>query len=192
MADLSRADDVADVNKIDDLGDIGKIDEPIDAPASSLTEGEQRSVGLYTGWGYDHINSHLRGVDPGLGRIYDSPELDRIADEVSSGLAKMPAHEGVTYRGTNLPDDVMSQVRQGGTFSDPAFLSSSRDVSTAQTFRSDGNAMLHIDGRSGKDVSGLSAHGNEAEILFDRATEFRVVKKELNPDGYWDIHLEER
>ena len=31
----------------------------------------------------------------------------------------------------------------------------------------------------------------EAEVLFDKGTEFDVLRKVWNPKGYWDIYVKE-
>jgi hypothetical protein len=36
-----------------------------------------------------------------------------------------------------------------------------------------------------------SSTRGEAEILFDKGTEFEVTRREWNPDGYWDSRLRE-
>ena len=54
--------------------------------------------------------------------------------------------------------------------------------------------MFHIDGHSGRRrpaVLATSGERGQAEILFDKGVEFQVVRKEWNPDGYWDIFLKE-
>ena len=63
---------------------------------------------------------------------------------------------------------------------------------TAQRFRDGGNTTFHIDGQSGRDVEQWSHYGTgESEILFEKVTELQVLREEWNPDGYWDIWLEE-
>lgn len=194
MDDLSRLrhlDDVGDVGKLDDLSDLGKIDGAGD-PASRLSDAERAGLDLYTGYGYDHINSHLRGIPNQLGHdVFPPAELSKYSDDVSSALSKMPLHPGDTMRGTNLPQSVLDHIDSTKTFKDSAFMSSSTDAQVAQGFRADGNAMLHINAEHGRDVSSLSQFTNEAEVLFDKGTPFDVLKKTWNDDGYWDIYLKE-
>jgi hypothetical protein len=65
-------------------------------------------------------------------------------------------------------------------------------MSVAQQFRNGGNAMLHIEGTTGRDVTAASTYGSsESEVLFDEGTGFDVVKKVWNDKGYWDIYLKE-
>jgi hypothetical protein len=162
--------------------------------AGALTERELEAIDFYTGPGYDSLNTYLRDV---ASKIADGTasrsELEAYSDAVSEGLAKLPTYSGETLRGTNLPQSVLDSIDATGKFSDPAFLSSSTSEEVAQTFRgAHGNAMLHIDGSSGHDVASMAHYGNgEAEVLFDKGTEFDVLRKVWNPDGYWDIYVKE-
>ncbi len=183
LGDLSRLDDLGDLGRLDDLGDLGRLDDLSSAEAAAITR--------YTDvTHYDDLNSYLRGNDPGR---YTADELASLSDDVSSGLQRLPAQPGETFRGTNLPDSVLDDLAPGGTFSDPAFFSSSEQASVAQGFRGDGNTMFHIEGQSGRDIQSLSVfNSGEAEILFDKATTFQVVDKVWNDaGGYWDIFLKE-
>lgn len=158
----------------------------------ALTPSELDAIDFYTGPGYDALNSHLRGLatDVADGTATRS-ELEEYSRLVSRGLDKLPTYEGETLRGTNLPQSVLEQMDRTGTFSDPAFMSTSTSEDVAQGFRGNGNAMLHIEGNTGHDIASLSQYKNEAEVLFDKGTNFDVLKKVWNPKGYWDIYLKE-
>jgi hypothetical protein len=161
--------------------------------AGALTEKELEALKFYTGPGYDSLNAYLRGLAT---KVADGTatrsELEAYSQAVSEGLAKMPTFTGETLRGTNLPQGVLDSIDATGTFKDPAFLSSSTDMSVAQQFRGGGNAMLHIEGTTGRDVTAASTYGSsESEVLFDKGTAFDVVKKVWNDKGYWDIYLKE-
>lgn len=159
----------------------------------ALTERELQAIDFYTGPGYDSLNSYLRGIaDKVANGTATRSELEAYSKAVSEGLAKIPTYAGETLRGTNLPQGVLDSIDATGKFSDPAFLSSSTSESVAQGFRGGGNAMLHIDGTTGHDVASLAHYGKgEAEVLFDKGTDFDVVRKVWNPRGYWDIYLKE-
>jgi hypothetical protein len=57
----------------------------------------------------------------------------------------------------------------------------------------DGNALIEIAGKSGRDVSQLSSVGTqEAEVLFDKGTTFQVVSKVWDDSLHmWRITLKE-
>ncbi|MDX6358397.1 MAG: hypothetical protein QOH37_1451 [Nocardioidaceae bacterium] len=159
----------------------------------ALTEKELEALKFYTGPGYDSLNAYLRGLAT---KVADGTatrsELEAYSRAVSEGLAKMPTFTGETLRGTNLPQSVLDSIDSTGTFKDPAFLSSSTDMSVAQQFRGGGNAMLHIEGTTGHDVTAASTYGSaESEVLFDKGTGFDVLEKVWNDKGYWDIYLKE-
>jgi hypothetical protein len=159
----------------------------------ALTEKELEALKFYTGPGYDSLNAYLRGLAT---KVADGTatrsELEAYSQAVSEGLAKMPTFTGETPCGTNLPQSVLDSIDSTGTFTDPAFLSSSTDMSVAQQFRGGGNAMLHIEGTTGHDVTAASTYGSaESEVLSDKGTGFDVLKKVWNDKGYWDIYLKE-
>ena len=194
LGDLNRLDDLRDLGHLDDLGGADHLDDLGGAGHLDNTgfgPDDAAAIDDYTGNNYyNDLNAHLRGL-PTSGQ-YTASELDRLANQVSAALDRLPSYEGETLRGTNLPNSVLDGIQPGSQYSDGAFSSSSLSERVAQTFRGDGNTMFHIDGHSGHDVQGYSHYGTgEAEILFDRGTEFQVLRKEWNPDGYWDIWLRE-
>lgn len=146
-----------------------------------LTVDEVLAIHYYTTvQGVEKMNGHLRDPD-------STPEADREAIEkriaaAASGLAKLPQVPGTTFRGTNLPDHVLRNWRQGEVVSDPAFTSTSVDDGVAEGFRKGGNAFVTIAGRTGVDVSQLSYFGLESEILFLPGTRFRVLSAEWDDD----------
>ena len=195
LSDLNKLDNLADLEKLDDLSDLGKLDNLDDLSDLNRLDhfdaADAKAIDDYTGnTYYNDLNAHLRGL-PTSG-AHTTAELDRLSGEVSKALDKLPPFSGDTLRGTNLPDSVLDNIRPGEPYSDGAFSSSSLSESTAQQFRGNGNTMFHIDGTSGRDVQQWSHYGSgESEILFDKGTEFQVLRKEWNPDGYWDIWLKE-
>lgn len=194
LSDLNKLDNISDLNKLDDLGGLNRLDDlgDLGGATTRLPDAEYNAIRLYTGSSYDEINSFLRGTDSPIG-VRTPEELAEISDNISRGLDRLPPHEGVTYRGTNLPDSILDDIEPGGRYSDPAFSSTSESVDVAQNFRSDGNALFHIDGSSGRDIQHISVFDKtEAEVLFDKGHEFTVVDKVWNADGgYWDIYLKD-
>ncbi len=186
LDDLGRLDGPGDLDFLDDLGDIERLDHL----PPELSVDEVKALNAYSGPLYDDLNAHLRGLtDSGA---YSTEQLGHVAAEISDGLGKLPAVPGDTLRGTNLPDSVLDGIRPGGSFSDPAFFSTSTSETVAQQFRAGGNTMFHVDGTSGRSIEGLSQFSSEAEILFDQGTRFTVVDKVWNDaGGYWDIFLKE-
>ncbi len=192
LSDLNKLDNISDLNKLDNLDSLDNLDDLGDLGATTrLPDAEYGSIRLYTGNAYDEINSFLRGTEPELGFRRTPEELGQISDDISRGLDRLPAYDGTTYRGTDLPDHILDSIEPGGRYSDPAFSSTSESTSVAQQFRSDGNTMFHVDGHSGRDIQDISVYDKtEAEVLFDKGHEFTVVDKVWNESGgYWDIYL---
>ncbi|WP_129710995.1 ADP-ribosyltransferase domain-containing protein [Haloactinopolyspora alba] len=142
--------------------------------------------------GVDEMNGHLRHPE-------NTPEAARAAiqqriDAAVSGLKKLPKVPGVTFRGTYIPEDILPDWRAGARVSDAAFYSSSTDAAVAEDFRlsRDGNVFVTITGATGVDVQALSHFGDEAEILFQPGTEWRVITAEWDERRTcWDLDVVE-
>lgn len=139
--------------------------------------------------GYSTMNPFLR--NPDKYNPADRAVIQARADRVSEGLAKLPGEPGTTFRGVQYSDDVLARYQPGQVVTERAFTSTSRDVSVAQG-GFNGNTLMTITGRNGKDVQPFSQYATEAEILYDKGTNFQVLSKTWNPDiGKWMIHLQE-
>ncbi|MBV8527285.1 MAG: hypothetical protein JOZ75_03115, partial [Candidatus Dormibacteraeota bacterium] len=75
---------------------------------------------------YTKINAALRSADPTA-----IAPLQPYVDNISHGLAQLPDHTGMVFRGTNLPAGVVAQyeraLQSGQPLTQPAFLSTSAD-----------------------------------------------------------------
>jgi hypothetical protein len=116
------------------------------------------------------------------------------------GLAKLPAHQGITDRGmADFPgkvDKLKSVLSAPGkvTFTrEAAFASSTSNVQTPTQVKSNGSnrakftndiSLLTIC-RSGKDVQAVSPSAHEAEILYPSDARFEIFgHKEIQGEGY--------
>jgi hypothetical protein len=222
VRDVDRAadglDTAGDVDRLDDVGDAGRLDGPeplpdlgdipfekgTDAWAEAVSERYPRLtkdevLGIHdytTTEGYRTMNNFLRDGEVQTGTTREA--LESRVQRTVDGLSKLPRHEGVTMRGTDLPEDVLKQWEPGATIGDRAFMSTSVDPEVAERFAQGKNAFLRIEGRSGVDIDPLSEYGassygpSEAEILFKPGTEFEVLRKEWNPDlRRWEFDLRE-
>lgn len=157
----------------------------------SLTPDEVLDVHWYTtNQGYETMNRAMRGLDT------MTPDVRARVDSAMSGLSKLPQYDGVTFRGTNLPDEVLANYVPGNTVRDGAFWSTSTKPSVAEQFRlgqpggPPGNAFITIEGgHSGVDVAALSYYGHEAEILFPGGHPYEVLSVIRNPRGFFEILL---
>lgn len=139
----------------------------------ALTDADRAALHDYTtNDGYTTMNPYLRNPDG-----YSDEEKAAIqarADRVSTALAKLPARPGQTYRGVNLPDDILAKYQPGSVVTEKAFTSTSTDSSVA-TGNFQGNALMVVTGQSGRDVAPFSQYPGEAEILYDKGTKFMVT-----------------
>lgn len=118
--------------------------------------------------------------------------MQKRVEATDRGLEELPPKPGTTYRGTDLPEDVLADYQVGETVSDRAYTSSSSSHAEAEHFRKGGNAEIEIEGKSGRDVTSFSEYPKESEVLFPRDTEFEVVSRERMPDGHYKIKLREK
>ncbi len=185
---LGKVDDAVEagqrvIGRADDAADAARTAGPRGPGAGlpPLTAARRAAVVDYTGDAFEEVNGPLwRGTA--------DETIMRQADELSDALTAFPAHEGLVYRGTQLPDEAIARYEPGQTVTHPAFTSTSTDP--AEAFP--GNVQMFIQSTTGKDVSAVSAHGYEAEVLFDKGTEFRVVAKTWDDaTRQWEIVLRE-
>jgi hypothetical protein len=126
-----------------------------------------RKIREYTSYSYEKLNSAMRRGSVSL-------EHQESIECMLKGMAKevrLPVHRGTVYRGANLPEPAMNELRPGATYCDPAFLSTSRLRN--QAFR--GSVQFIIESKTGVDVASISAHRGEEEVLFRPATMFKII-----------------
>jgi uncharacterized protein YukE len=160
-------------------------------PRGDLSPADRAAIDDYTGSGYRDINGHLRNPDNPNLTPAQRAELQARADAVSEALEKLPARPGTTYRGVELNDDLLSRYQPGQVVTERGFTSTSTNPNVAnQNF--DGNTMMVVTGRSGRDMEAHTAVPGESEILYNQGTNFRVLSKTWDNDlKKWVIVLEE-
>jgi len=148
------------------------------ASSVDLTDGDRAALHDYTtNDGYTTMNPFLRNPDG-----YSDAEKAAIqarADRVSTGLAKLPAQPGTTYRGVNFSSDIAKNYQEGTVVTERAFTSTSTDASVA-TGAFDGNTLMTVTGHSGRDIAPFSDYP-ESEILYDKGTQFQVIRNAFDP-----------
>src|SRR5207342_132991 len=144
--------------------------------AGALSDAEYMAIGLYTNGEHAPLNKRLRNGT--------SNAADReLADLLSSALRNAPGetiHSAPTFRGLNMSDAEIAGIEANRTFSDAGFLSTTTDPAVGRKFAkaADGRkpVLMEIQGR-GVDVSDASIESIiESEILFDRNTQFELVR----------------
>lgn len=132
----------------------------------------------YTTSHYRELNKALRSGDPDTLQASET-----YIQGVQEGLAKLPGYDNQTvWRGARLSADIISKYEPGQVVREAAFTSTSHDSKK----KFSGNVTFVIQTREedsqGKLVSHLSDYPNEKEVLFNRDTEFFVLKKEDDPN----------
>jgi hypothetical protein len=110
------------------------------------------------------------------------------------GIDALPTYDGISYRGTNLPDHKIDELATG-RYTEEAFGSSSLDPGAANNFirpTGDNPTMFTIEGHSGVNVSPFSAYRGEAEILFRDGVRYDVLVNEVDANGIRQVVLRER
>jgi hypothetical protein len=160
--------------------------DPVDP---TLTDTDRAALHDYsTNDGYRTMNPFLRDSSGNLDA--DKLAIQARSDRVSEGLAKLPSEPGTTYRGVQYPDAVLDNYQPGQVVTERAFTSTSKDPGVAQG-AFDGNTLIVVNGKNGKDIAPCS-HYPEAEILYDKGTQFKVTSKTWDADlGKWIIVMDE-
>lgn len=130
---------------------------------------------------YYFMNKALREQNPDQLDAWGS-----YISSVSSGLSKLPAHEGTVYRGSTLPESVIANYKPGTTITEKSFFSTAVDPNKAFG----GNVTYVIQSKRGRDIAPTS-HFPESEVLFAPGTNFNVLKVEKGADGRVTIYMDE-
>jgi len=141
---------------------------------STLTWDDRSALNHYTGLGYEGLNDALRS------NALDASQHARVA-ALNDALEKLPAHDGLVVRGTNLPPDVLAQYQPGDVITEKAFLSTTADPVVAQSPAFAGNVEFRILSSTGRDISSVSLFPDEQEVLFRSGTKFYVASKTVDP-----------
>ncbi len=157
-----------------------------------ITDEQMVAIQGYTSQDYLAVNQVLRQPDA------DPAQTAKLAGYVAAvraGLDNLPSYEGEVYRGTAMSERIwglwQAAHAAGGTVSDAAFASSSKDEQVAEDFLARTRdpdkvpVFCRILSRTGKQVEFLSRTANEAEVLFNTGAKFKIVYIEdaVGPDG---------
>ncbi|WP_421268255.1 ADP-ribosyltransferase [Aeromonas veronii] len=154
-------------------------------PHGFYSDADVMALGLYTNGEYQHLNRSLR----------QEKQLDAGQALIDQGMSaafekSTPAEQLVkTFRGTH-GGDAFSGVAEGQVGHDAAYFSTSRDPKVATSFGGSGTIST-VFGRSGIDVSDISVEGDEQEILYNKATDMRVLLSAKDERGVTRRVLEE-
>jgi hypothetical protein len=105
-------------------------------------------------------------------RTATPPEVRQRIEALSSALRKLPDHIGWVHRGANLTPGQLARYRPGAVIREQPFTS----TAVVAEDRFAGNTHFIIRSYSGRDVATYSQVPAEREVLFDRATRFKVME----------------
>lgn len=123
---------------------------------------EAVSIVAYTGSHYAKLNDEIRSGTMTVDQY-------KFMKSLNAGLERLPAHTGTTFRKANLTPEQASVYKKGMIAEERAFMSTSKNQGTWS-----GSHTFEIHGKNGRDVSKLSQHPSEAEVLFKSGTRFLV------------------
>lgn len=162
---------------------------------NDLSKDEKAAVTIYTGDDYKNINDSLRGKDTA------TPQNAQVIDTLTNALQESELSENMTlYRGTSitaLGSELMNLSPEelvGESFTERGFTSTSTDDYMARYFATNYNynsrpMIMTIDARVGDhalNVTPISQHPSEQEILFNRDTSFTITSATV-VDGVLNI-----
>lgn len=157
------------------------------AKPAKLNQVEKNALYDYSTDKFQEVNNHLR--NPGESR----PDLDRIVSNVDSAMEKSPTYSGTKYRAfTPSPEQyqaIASQLKEGGTYSDAAYMSTSDRPRGFQAMGK-GVISMEIRGNVGADISAVSANPGEREVLIPRGAKFKVASVSHGQLGELKVVLE--
>ena len=138
----------------------------------------------YTAPKYEQINGALRDPDA----VLSPEELVQISKR-DDFLTTIPQFEGTVFRGFKMDEGKLLKILESGTFSDPAYLSTSRWDHVAESFmwkndlgKGEVRAMYEIRDASGADVGPISFARHEGEVLMGRNSDYKIVSYEKYDD----------
>jgi hypothetical protein len=138
--------------------------EKAGAAAEKMTPLEAAHIVAYTGLYYAKINSVLR-------KNKLSETQFSVQNILNNGLRKLPEYKGEVQRGTDLTSEQLDKYEVDKIGQETGFMSSSSKHSWQ------GNVLFKIKSLTGRDVSSMSQHPSEHEVLFPSHTFFHVKKK---------------
>jgi hypothetical protein len=148
----------------------------------------------YTDEGYRKVNDTLRGTSD---ELLDQGTIEQIQDLDNLTNRRLLDKDIVTFRrddGAGLPNggdltDEQFLKLKGGTFSDPAFTSTSAGDGLNDTFGDVSYEYRIPQGSRGAYVDSVSKHPNEDEFLLGRNTQSNIVDAKIE-DGRRTLILE--
>ncbi|MBF0425279.1 MAG: hypothetical protein HQL66_05630 [Magnetococcales bacterium] len=163
--------------------------EKAEASTTRLSDAELAALHGYT----DHTRPDGENdyqVINGALRDGSREELKLLAPYINAliyALEKLPDYAGDVTRVTNLPQHVAETLAPGGTYSDPAFMSTATGLSR---FR--GKYLFFIKSKTGKYIAPLSMYPYQHEVLYPPGKEFIIEAVRETAGGKVEVDLKEK
>lgn len=141
---------------------------------SGLSPAQGAHILAYSGHEYSETNSALRAG------VMDEKRWNHVR-QLNKALDKLPNHEGVVYRKASLEPEIAAMYKPGMIVEERGFTSTSKVEGTWS-----GSFKYKITSKTGKDISKMSLHPGENEVLFQSGSRFKVTERVGNI-----IHMEQ-
>ena len=163
----------------------------------NLSLNENLNISRYTDNDYFLINKFLRSVSTSSFTHAQIGELTRKIKAITSALnkseVKTPLIVHRQVKGLDLLGKLKSCMESGGTWEDPAFMSTTVIKDSFNTVSPEGVIHLVIDVPKGKGiggfVKGLSKYPIEQEFLLNKGSRFEVKNIENPKTNQYVVHL---
>lgn len=127
----------------------------------------QRLVYEYTYYCSAKLNSEMRKSSG------HEPRILNLSKQLDIALCEHPSYQGETFRGVDLPKDILQQYLSSSEITFPSFTSTSKKHHIGCQFA--GNTVFKIHSKNGKEVIKQSKHESEDEVLFRLNSKFKVL-----------------
>jgi hypothetical protein len=147
----------------------------------TLSEAERFAVVAYTSDFYKQINNPLRGREGDM-LVGADPDILKWFKVLQSALNKLPAYQGITFRGDGLGSHTNLR-QQGEEVADFGFSSTATQAGSALHFARSGVLAVNRV-KSGRSIAALSHYGKgEAEVLMRPLTTLVTKARLEKPEG---------
>ncbi len=128
---------------------------------------QQRVVYEYAYNCFSKINSEMRKSSD------FNMDIFNLSKQLDIALCNHPTFQGETYRGVDLPDDVLKQYLSSSVLEFPSFTSTSKKHHIGCEFAK--NTLFKIHSKNGREILKKSKHEDEDEVLFRLNSKFKVI-----------------
>jgi hypothetical protein len=142
---------------------------------------------------FNYGTEAYKSINPALWSATPSPHALAYRDFMNQALDKLPPFAGTVKRGVRLTTKDLDGMTVGKEIVFRAFTSCTADMNLDE-FESDDRLIIHS--RNGRDISQLTSHPNEREVLFKAGSRYKVLRRTENvvsagKTAAFEIELEE-